>query len=154
MPTSWNDIAQTFDAHVRSIIWCTVTTVDTRGRPFSRVVHPVWDGATGWLMTGRQSLKAKHLAANPNVAISYFNPKLDTAMIQARAEWCDDAATKQRIWNLFKSTPEPVGYDPQMFWRAGVTDPSFGVLKLTPFRIDLLAGADMMAGKPATVWKV
>lgn len=153
MPASWNDIAKTFDANVRRIVWCTVTTVDTKGRPFSRVLHPIWEGTTGWIVTGRQSLKAKHIAANPNVAVSYWDPKHDTAIVQARAEWCDDAATKQRIWSLFKSTPEPVGFDPQLFWRGGVTDPAFGVLKLTPHRVEVLAGADMAAGKGPTVWK-
>jgi hypothetical protein len=34
-----------------------------------------------------------------------------------------------------------------------VTDPTYGVLKVTPYRIDLLAGADMMAGKGPTMWK-
>lgn len=153
MSADWNDIAKTFDERVRRIVWCTVTTVDTKGRPFSRVLHPVWEGATGWIATGRQTLKTQHLAGNANVALSYWDPKHDTVIIQARAEWCDDAATKQRIWNLLKTTPEPVGYDPQLFWRAGVGDPSYGVLKLTPFRVDLLAAQEMMAGKGSTVWQ-
>lgn len=153
MATRWNDIAQTFDARVRRIVWCTVTTMDTKGRPFSRILHPIWEGATGWIATGRQSLKTKHLAGNPNVALAYWDPQHDTVIVQAKAEWCDDAPTKQRIWNLLKSTPPPVGYDPQQFWAAGVGDPGFGVLKLTPSRVELWTGQEMATGKPPTVWK-
>jgi general stress protein 26 len=146
------EIAKQFDERVRKIVWCTVTTVDTAGRPFSRILHPIWEGPVGWIATGRQTLKAKHLAKNPNCSLSYWTPEHDTVMVQCRAEWADDAATKQRIWNLLKSTPGPVGYDPILFWKAGVTDPTYGVLKLTPRRIELWTGQDMATGKPPTVW--
>jgi len=149
---SFDEIAQTFAERARAIVWCTVTTVDTKGRPFSRILHPIWEGRTGWIATGRQTLKTKHLAANPWVALSYWPPAHDTIMVQCRAEWRDDAPTKQRIWNLLKSTPEPVGYDPALFWRGGVGDPTFGVLQLTPRRIELWTGADMQSGKPPKVW--
>lgn len=94
---SFDEIAKTFDERVRRIVWCTVTTVDTKGRPFSRILHPVWEGATGWIATGRHTLKAKHLAANPMVALSYWDAQHDTVIAQCRAEWCDDTATKHRI---------------------------------------------------------
>jgi general stress protein 26 len=150
---TWSEIASRFDERVRRIVWCTVTTVDTKGRPFSRILHPIWEGATGWIATGRHTLKTRHLAANSNVALGYWDPQHDTVMIQASAEWCDDAATKQRIWSLLRDTPPPVGYDPEQFWKGGVTDPDFGVLKITPHRIDLLGAQEMMAGKGALVWK-
>jgi general stress protein 26 len=149
----FEEIAKAFDDRVRKIVWCTVTTQDTTGRPFSRILHPVWEGKVGWIATGRQSLKAKHLAKNPNVALAYWTPEHDTVMAQCRAEWADDVPTKQRIWNLLKDTPVPVGYDPILFWKSGVTDPTFGVLKLTPYRIELLTGAEMMQGKRPLVWK-
>jgi general stress protein 26 len=148
----FQEIAKTFDERVRKIVWCTVTTQDTAGRPFSRILHPIWEGNVGWIATGRETLKTKHLAKNPNVALSYWTPEHDTVMVQCRAEWADDAATKQRIWSLLKSTPEPVGYDPNLFWKGGVTDPTFGVLNLTPRRIELWTGAEMASGKPPTVW--
>ncbi|MGH7289864.1 MAG: pyridoxamine 5'-phosphate oxidase family protein, partial [Myxococcota bacterium] len=116
-------------------------------------LHPVWEGKVGWIATGRNSLKTKHLAGNPNVALGYWTPEHDTVMAQCRAEWADDAATKQRIWNLLERTPEPVGYDPILFWKGGVGDPTFGVLKLTPFRIELLTGAEMATGQGPKVWK-
>lgn len=36
----FQDIAQTFDARVRRIVWCTVTTVDTKGRVCSSRTGP------------------------------------------------------------------------------------------------------------------
>jgi general stress protein 26 len=148
----FEEIAKTFDERVRKIVWCTVTTVDTAGRPYSRILHPIWEGQVGWIATGRQTLKAKHVARNANVSLFYWTAEHNTVFAQCRAEWADDAATKQRIWNLFKSTPEPVGYDPIMAWKGGVTDPTFGVLKLTPSRIELWTAADMAAGKRPTIW--
>ena len=150
---TFQDIAQTFDARVRRIVWCTVTTVDTKGRPFSRILHPVWEGSTGWIATGRQTLKTRHLAKNPALAVSYWDAAHDTVIAQCRAEWCDDDATRRRIWELLKSTPPPVGYDPELFFKGGATDPGYGVLRLTPTRIELWAGQDMLQGRPPTVWR-
>jgi general stress protein 26 len=150
---SFDDVAKDFDERVRRIVWCTLTTVDTRGRPFSRILHPIWEGATGWIATGRQTLKAKHLAKNPMVAIAYWDSQHDTVMAQCRAEWCDDAATKRRIWELLARTPPPVGYDPALFFPNGVDASDFGVLKLTPVRIELWTAQDMQQGRPPTVWK-
>jgi general stress protein 26 len=150
---TFDEIAKTFDERVRRIVWCTVTTVDTKGRPFSRILHPIWEGETGWIATGRQTLKTKHLARNPMVAVSYWDPAHDTVIAQCRAEWCDDDATKRRIWELLAETPPPVGYDPGLFFRGGVSDPGYGVLRLTPTRVELWAGQDMMQGRPPTVWK-
>ena len=150
---TFQDIAQIFDERVRRIVWCTVSTVDTKGRPFSRILHPIWEGATGWIATGRQTLKTKHLAKNPMLAVSYWDPAHDTVIAQCRAAWCDDEATKRRIWELLASAPPPVGYDPGLFFRGGVTDPGYGVLRLTPTRVELWAGQDMMQGRPPTVWK-
>ena len=77
---SFQEIAATFDERVRRIVWCTVTTVDTKGRPFSRILHPFWEGAVGWIATGRETLKTKHLAKNPMVAASYWDPSHDTVI--------------------------------------------------------------------------
>jgi len=151
--TTFDEIAKSFDERVRRIVWCTVTSVDTQSRPFSRILHPIWEGRTGWIATGRHSLKAKHLARNPMLAVSYWDAQHDTVIAQSHAEWCDDDATRRRIWELLKSTPPPVGYDPGLFFRGGATDPGYGVLRLTPTRVELWTGQDMLQGRPPTVWK-
>jgi hypothetical protein len=45
-----------------------------------------------------------------------------------------------------------VGYDPGHFWPGGPDDVSFGVLRLTPIRIELWMGQDLMAGRPPKIW--
>jgi len=149
---SFDDIRDAFSARIERIVWATVTTVDTKGRPRSRLLHPVWDGPTGWIATGRHSFKAKHLERNPYVSVSYWDPQHEQVYADCRAEWADDLETKRRTWNLFKDTPPPLGYDPAMFWRSP-EDPEFGVLRLEPWRIELYSLADMAAQREPLVWR-
>lgn len=150
---NFSEISADFDALVRRIVWSTVTTVDRKGRPRSRILHPAWEGTTGWIMTGRHTLKEKHLAANPYVSCSYWDPQHETAFVECRAEWADDLETRERIWSLFKSLPEPYGYDPAMFWPEGPASDAFGLLKLTPWRLELWSISEMANGKPPRVWR-
>jgi general stress protein 26 len=85
------------------------------------------------------------------VAVSYWDPSHDTVIAQCRAEWRDDDATRHRIWELLATTLPLVGYDPGLFFRGGVSDPGYGVLRLHPIRIELWAGEDMFEGRPPTV---
>lgn len=59
------------------------------------------------------------------------------AYVDCKAEWVDDPAEIERVWNWFKSTPEPLGYDPAIVFKTP-DDPSTGLLKLTPWRIALV----------------
>lgn len=148
---SFADIAPEFNARVARIVWCTVTTVDGKGRPRSRILHPVWEGSTGWIATGRQTLKAKHLAGNPYVSLTYWDPQHQQVYADCRAQWADDPETKRRIWELYKATPPPLGYDLVMFWKSP-EDPTLGILKLTPWRIELSAISDLATRTPPRVW--
>ena len=40
-----------------------------------------------------------------------------------------------------------------MFWQGGLEDPEYGLLKLTPWRIEISAIADMVKGEPPKVWR-
>jgi general stress protein 26 len=151
--TSFAEIQADFLKRVQRIVWCTVATIDTKDRPRSRILHPIWEGATGWIMTGRQTLKEKHLQHNPYVSLSYWDQQHEQIHAECRAEWEDTPAEKRRIWELFKNTPPPLGYDPGLFWPGGPEDPTFGVLKLTPWRIEMWSLNDVISGKPATVWR-
>lgn len=150
---SFDEIKDEFNKRVQRIVWSTVTTVDRKGRPRSRILHPLWEGSTGWILTGRDSFKAKHLAKNPYVSLSYWDPQHQQVYADCRAEWVDVASEKARVWDLFKTTPEPYGYDPTLFWPGGATDATLGVLELTPWRLELWAIGDMMSGQPAKVWR-
>jgi general stress protein 26 len=104
---SFSEIEGEFQERVKRIVWCTVATVDRKGRPRTRILHPIWEGTTGWIATGRETLKTKHLAANPYVSCSYWDQQHQQIYVDARAEWVDDKAEKDRIWDLYKSTPPP-----------------------------------------------
>ncbi len=155
-PADFAEIEPEFMRRVAKTVWCTMATVDRQGRPRTRIIHPIWEpGGTGWIATGRHSLKEKHLAGNPWVSFTYWDPGHEQIYVEARAEWVDDAAEKQRIWDLYKNTPPPLGYDPAIIppWKDGPTSPEFGVLKLTPWRVELFGIGDMMSGKAPRVWK-
>jgi general stress protein 26 len=151
------DIEPDFMARAARIAWATVATVDRQGRPRTRILHPIWesvDGApVGYIATDRGSHKGKHLAKNPHVSVSYWDPAHEQVYIDAKAEWADDPAEKRRVWDLFKNTPPPLGYDPAMIWPGGPDSPEFGVLKLAPRRIELFSLGDLISQKPPRVWR-
>jgi len=152
---SFDDIGAEFNARVARIVWCTVSTVDAKGRPRSRILHPIWEGSTGWIATGRNSHKAKHLARNPYVSLSYWDQQHQQIYADCKAEWVDDLAERRRIWDLYKNTPPPLGYDPAIIpvWKDGPESPEFGILKLTPWRIELYAINQMATGQEPSVWR-
>jgi len=150
---SFSDIADELQGRVSRIVWCSVATVDRKGRPRTRLLHPIWEGAIGWIATGRQSHKAKHLAGNPNVSLSYWDQEHQQVYVDATAAWVDDQAEKVRVWELYKNTPPPYGYDPQIIWSSGPDDPTYGLLKLTPWRIELFSLRDMITGAESKVWR-
>ena len=91
---SFADIEEEFQKRVAGIVWCTATTIDRKGRPRSRILHPIWEGSTGWIATGRHSLKEKHLAANPYISLTYWTPEHKQLYAECRTEWEDDSSNK------------------------------------------------------------
>ncbi len=139
-------------ARARRIVWCSVATVDRAGRPRTRILHPIWERSTGWIATGRETLKTKHLALNPYVSCSYWDQQHQQIYADCKAEWVDDHAEKLRIWDLYKNTPPPLGYDPGIIWQNGPDDAGYGLLKLTPWRIELYGLGGVMTGAAGDVW--
>ncbi len=150
--TTLGEIAQAFIAAAHEQVWCSVATLDTHNRLRSRVLHPIWEAAAddvvGWIATGRSSLKAKHIAYNPHVSLAYVKDPLKPVYAECRAEWVDDPAQKQRIWTLFQTTPPPLGYDLAPFF-GSLNSPAYGVLKLTPWRVEM---GDLFGGT-ARYWQ-
>ena len=148
--TDFADIAAEFEERVRRHVWCSVATVDRAGRPRSRVLHPVWEGTTGWVTSRPDSFKAKHLAANPYLSCGYVDAERPL-YVDCAAEWVSDVATKQRAWAYIKSQPEPYGFDPAFIWPSADHE-SFGLLKLIPWRIQLTT---TLAGQApeTTIWR-
>jgi general stress protein 26 len=142
---------------LRRVPYATMTTVDRKGRPRARVLIAVWeldgDRPVGWLATYRTPVKAAHLAHNPHVTLSHWSPAQDTVAFDAVATWSDDAATRRRVWRLYREgSPAGVGYDPGAYW-SGPDDPQYHVLRLDPWRVQALRGQDLATGRPARIWR-
>ena len=134
---NFSEIEEEFLRRVRTMVWCSVATVDSRQRPRSRILHPIWEGATGWIGTHRNSFKSGHLARNPYVSLAYITDLMKPVYADCRAEWVEDLDQKRRVWDLFKNTPPPLGYDPAIdFIRPD--HENFGLLRLTPWRIAIV----------------
>ncbi|KAA8880337.1 pyridoxamine 5'-phosphate oxidase family protein [Nocardia colli] len=158
--TELGEIAPAFVDLAHRIVWCTVSTTDPAGRPRSRVLHPLWewDGQelTGWIVTSKTPIKQAHLAHSPYASCNYWAPTHDTCLAECAAEWVDDVATKTRLWELFKSTPAPLGYDPGAIGVPGWTgpeSPNVSLLRLRPWRLRVLLGENLQNGFKATSWR-
>lgn len=146
--TDFSDIQEEFLHRVHSVVWCTMATLDTRNRPRSRILHPIWEGTTGWITTRRHSHKAKHLAHSPYVSLAYTADLAKPVYVDCVAEWVDNIDEKKRLWDLLLTTPPPLGFDPAPIYKS-VDDSGFGLLKLTPWRIEV---TNFPAG-PHLIWR-
>src|SRR5258708_257413 len=85
--TCFEDLQAEFMTRVSQAVYCTMATIDRQNRPRSRVVHPIWDGPIGWLISWPASHKAKHLAHNPAISLAYIPDKAKPVYVDAVAEW-------------------------------------------------------------------
>lgn len=153
------EVGPAFVEMAHRIVWASVATVDRRGRPRSRVLHPIWewDGAklVGWIGTGPTPLKRAHLEHTPHLSANYWSPAQDTCVAECRAAFAFDLATRERVWNLLKDGPPPVGYDPAIIpgWDAPGS-PSFAALRLDPWRLRVFPGSVLMGrGGNVLTWQ-
>src|SRR5215470_2455299 len=147
--SSFSEIEEEFIRRVHTMVWCSAATQDTLNRLRSRILHPIWEEATGWAGTRRHSLKAKHIAHNPYMSLAYIADVANPVYVDCTAEWVDDLSTKQHIWEMFKSFPPPLGFDYGRLFKSP-EDPEFGLLKFTPWRIELFDIANLENKK---VWR-
>jgi hypothetical protein len=146
------DTAPAFVEIAHRIVWATVATVDPEGRPWTRVLHPLWawNGTelTGWVATGPTPLKVRHLAGHPDVSVTYWDATHDTVTANCRATWHHDDETCRKLWDAYLDAPEPVGYDPAIVppWKDGPTSPAFAALRLDPWWLRVQPAAVMMEG--------
>lgn len=108
---------------------CHVATV-VDGQPWQRVMSTARVDAdfTFWFATFTGSTKLKHIAANPQVSLSYWSDAGDIHVC-GKAELVDDIAMKEELWDdtwlqyfpdgagdsslvLLKVTPSSVGFRP------------------------------------------
>jgi hypothetical protein len=143
------EVAPAFVEMAHRIVWCSAATVDARGRPRSRILHPIWqwDGErlTGWIATTATPTKRAHLKASPFVSLNYWSPSQDTCVAECRATWAFDDETRIMLWNLFLNAPPPVGYNPAIIpaWTSPTVE-AFAALRLEPWRIRVVPSSVVM----------
>ncbi|MFF8814620.1 pyridoxamine 5'-phosphate oxidase family protein [Streptomyces pactum] len=152
--TDFAVVQDTFFRYIRDIVYATMITVDRRNRPRARVLLPVWevvDGRpVGWLAAYRTPVKTAHLARNPHTTYSYWSPRQNAVHIDSVSTWAEDAASRRHAWELYVAGgPSGVGYDPVRYWRGGVADPEYHVLRIDPWRVQLVRGSDLRS----TLWQ-
>lgn len=142
---TFDEIRIEFMARVSQAVYCSMATVDHLNRPRSRIMHPVWEGPIGWVISWPESHKARQLARNPFVSLAYIHDKEKPVYADCSAEWISDPLEKQRIWDLHQNLPAPLGFDPQPHY-GSIHHPYYGLLKFTPWRIELanLVGAPLI----------
>ena len=145
--TRFDEIQAEFMARARQAVYCNVATVDRKGRPRSRVMHVVWDGHMGWVITSPNSHKGRHLVHNPYVSLAYLSDPMKPVYIDCVAVWVEEVQEKKRIWELHKTIPPPLGFDPAPHYGT-IEHKHFGLLRFTPWRLEL---AEL--GSESLIWR-
>lgn len=139
----------------RAVVWCVLTTVDARGRPRNRVVHPVWEtvdgGLRGWVTTRRSPVKESHLAANPHVGCAYAGAEHDVAYFDCTASWAT-RPERHHAWEVCRALPAPAGFDPATIWPDGPDAPGAEVLRLDPYRVQVGLATELATGASPRIW--
>ena len=139
-------IAAEFHRRVAKTIWCTLATVDSRGRARTRIVHPVWDGPVAWLGSRAGTPKLAHVAINPDVSLLYWDPDHEQVTIDARATIEPSLDGRRDAWAALQAPAPPYGFDPEPIWPGGPEGTDFVAIRLVARRIELF-------GAPPLVWK-
>src|SRR5262249_34175164 len=99
-------VAPAFVEMAHQIVWASAATVDGRGRPRTRILHPywLWDGSAlvGWIATGPTPVKRAHLDRSPHLSVNYWAPTHDTCTAECETTWAFDDETRDRVWQMFK----------------------------------------------------
>ena len=154
---SFSEIQAEFLTRLSQVVYCSMATVDRKNRPRSRVMHPIWEGSTGWVISSPTSHKAKHLEHNPRVSLAYIcHDVYKPVYVDCIAEWVQDRLEQQRVWAYYKTVPPPLGFDPEPHY-GSIDHPLFGLLKLTPWRVELASlGVSEVTGESeihSLIWR-
>ncbi|MGC1192245.1 MAG: hypothetical protein WA861_16740, partial [Candidatus Binatus sp.] len=68
--------------------------------------------------------------------------------VTGKAKFVEDFAEKKRIWN-----GKVFDYDLAQFWPGGPESKDFGLMLITPDRVELTSLPEMTTGKPPEVWR-
>jgi hypothetical protein len=146
-----------FIGTAQRVVYCSLATVDRRGRPRSRLVHAVWerkgeDGIVGWVGSRPTPMRRAHIEGTPFVSCFYWDAAHDVAAAECEVTWIDDDAGRREAWERLAAAPPPMGYDPAPIWPDGPEADGFVALRLDPWRVQAKSAAAMAAGEPYLVW--
>ena len=79
------------------------------------------------------------------MSLNYWSPSHDTCVADCRATWAFDDETRTMVWNLFRTAPAPVGYDPAIVpaWTSPTAE-AFAVLRLEPWHLRVFPGSVLL----------
>ena len=80
------------------------------------------------------------------MACSYWSPAQNVVLIDCVASWVETDTGKQYVWDLFMTTPPPLGYDLSGYGPQGRHNPLFEPLRLDAWRVQILHGEELSAG--------
>ena len=120
-----------------------LATITDEGKPWARYVMPFADkNLTLWMATRLNTRKVGQIRKNPEVHVTAgcVNPEAREPFlqIQGKAQILNDEASRKLVWN-----------DGLKAIFSGPDDPNFGVVKVTPYRIEY----QPMGPVPAEVWE-
>ncbi len=119
------------------------------GQPRVRVVHPGFEGRKLWIATGRSSAKARQIERNPKVELFYqIGGDFVHLTITGEARFSDDLAEKKRVWDA-----KIFDYELAQFWPEGPGSKDFGLILVTPHRVELTSLPAMTQGTKPQVWR-
>jgi general stress protein 26 len=128
--------------------WAYLATADA-DQPKVRVVHPAFEGQRLWIATGRTSAKARHIDKNPKVELFYqIGAEMVHLTVTGKARFVEDLAEKRRIWH-----GKVFDYDLAQFWPGGPESKDFGLMLITPDRVELTSLSEMTSGQKPEVWR-
>ena len=135
-------------AAAKKATWAYLATA-VKDQPKVRVVHPAFEGERVWVATGRSSAKARHIDKNGKVELFYqIGAEMVHLTVTGKAKFVEDVTEKKRIWN-----GKVFDYDLSQFFPGGAESKDFGLMLITPDRVELTSLAEMTTGKKPEVWR-
>ena len=61
--TQFSELEPEFIRRVARIVWCTVATIDRKGNPRTRILHPIWEVVDGTPIGTRRCSQMRILLA-------------------------------------------------------------------------------------------
>ena len=146
------EVGAAFVQTAHSIVWCSAATVDRKGRPRSRILHPLWewDGTSlvGWVAANNTALMRAHLNHSPYMSCTYWTDTQNTCTAECNAELRIDDETRIDVWEKFKRAAPPLGYDPEIVTNWAPTAETFCAIRLDPWRLRVYPATSFMAADP------